>query len=901
MRRIFGIWLLLLPMVLMAAPVSQEQAMQRARVFVNSRPRIAQGGKLKAARAPLKLQSAQATASYYVFNVGEGQGFVIASGDDRTPAILGYADDGQFDADNIPSNMQAWLEDYERQMSLLDKYPAAQATSTIHEAIDPLLITTWSQETPYNDMCPIVDGIQAPTGCAATAMAQILNYYKYPDRTTKTIPAYTTDSDSIDMPEIPVTDIDWDNMLDDYKGSSTTAQKNAVATLMKLCGYAMQTEYHAEASGSPANLVAKVLQDYFGYDETVHEQKRVDFSASEWENLIYDELANSRPVFYLGFHTYGGHGFVVDGYDGDGMFHINWGWNGDGNGYYLLSVLNPNSKGLTYSYGDDGYSFEQAAFVGIQHSTGEKFAERFDILGITNKGESSYVRNSPSEDFIGLSISIRGYNQTCFEHQFRLGLGLYKPGGEAVKMLVSQSEETIMPYYGHSSLLFDSFDFGAGLEDGDYYITPVSYTENSEDWEPCWGSNVYRIKATISGNTLTLTEPSINLSGTFAPIDSTKIYTTVNVQAQITNNGSYFNNYVYLAVDNVIAGGRIFEAEAGETATFDIDFKPKSAGTKTLKLYLKNDDGGFTTFAIGSITIIEEDEGVKPLLTGTTTLTNANSKNVVEETTVNISAEFQNIGDGAFVDDWVFIVLYKRDTETKKWNRIDYKSQIANINPGNNATIRTSFKNLEFGGAYCVNLRYTLDGGKTYTYLNENNTYFDVVDPAAPAPVMTGSIALTNANANGDIEGTTVNAEYTVQNTGTAALENGGLWIELYQVDASGQGKYLKYKGVNITLGVGESESRTDSFDNLEVGGRYYLILTYNLYGSSNYMPIDDTAIYFNVVEEGSGIETLPTTTLPFTSTYDLQGRRVSANHRGLVISRELKPDGTVVVRKVIN
>ncbi|MBO4611564.1 MAG: C10 family peptidase [Bacteroidaceae bacterium] len=728
MRRIFGIWLLLLPMVLMAAPVTQEQAMQRAREFVNKRPQMAQGGKLRAARAPLKLQSAQATASYYVFNVGEQQGFVIASGDDRTPAILGYADDGQFDADNIPTNMQAWLEDYERQISLLDKYPAAQATS--YEAVDPLLITTWSQDAPYNLLCPMVDGIQAPTGCAATALAQVLNYYKYPAQTTKPIPAYTTMTSEIDMPEIPVTDIDWDNILDNYNGGATAAQYEAVATLMMLCGQALEMDYCADASASNMYKEFIALRNYFGYDETARYVMRSDFSASEWENLIYDELYNGRPVIYGGQSTTLGHGFIVDGYDGDGLFHINWGWGGIYDGYFLLSVLNPyNDASIGTSGTRDGFSIGQEAVVGIQHSTGEKFDERFYVGAITNNGEKSYTRTSPSVDFPELAISIKGDVVTSEPQVFSFGLELYKSDGEAVQLLASCSTELSSYLIENHEVAFEPFSFGADLADGDYYLTPVSRPENAEDWEPCWGANVSRIKATISGNTLTLTEPRIDLSGKFIPADSIMAYTTVRVEAQITNNGTDFNKYIFLSVDSTIVGGRILELKAGETATFSIEFVPTTTGTKALTLYYRM-NGEYVPFVTDSINIVGQVEG-EPQMTGSITLTNVNSEGNVEEPTINMSVEFQNIGDGPLVNSWGLVVLMKHDPETQENQILTYEAKPITLAAGCTTSFNASFKNLEFGSSYRVALSYLPTGSYAYLFIIESMVPFDVVDPTS--------------------------------------------------------------------------------------------------------------------------------------------------------------------------
>lgn len=851
-RTILLLLSVIISIVVMADGITKEQAETIARQFVNQQQPAVQGRQMKmAAKRQLPVNVAYDANAYYVFNIGSNNGYVMVSGSDLTPQVLGYASEGCFNEENMPDNMKAWLDGYADQIAYIERTMGRNQAPTLRKtsaAIDPLLTSTWNQSAPYNNKCPTVSGHRTVTGCVATALAQVLNYYKYPAQTTTAIPAYTTQTYGINMAEIPVTNIDWANMLDDYSGSATTAQKNAVATLMKLCGQAVEMDYDYTNGGSTAYMAydVKALRQYFGYDETVCHLDRTSFSASGWENMIYNELANGRPVLYGGQSTGGGHAFVVDGYDGNGLFHINWGWGGIGDSYFLLSVLNPyNNESIGSSSSEDGYSFNQEAVVGIQHGTGEKIADRFSVYGITNNGESSYTRSSSSYDFSGMSFSIEGYNMTGETHGFYLGLALFQSDGAPVKLLASRSGGEYDYLTGWSSLSFNNLSFGADLANGDYYVLPVSFSENSDAWEPCWGSNIYRIKATISGNALTLTEPSVNLSGTVASIGNADVNTTVNLQAQITNSGTDFNDYVYLVVDNTIVGGRIFEASAGETATFNIDFMPTTTGTKQLLLAYRNENG-YVPFATGSVTITETDP---PVLTGSITLTNANSEGNVEETTANVSAVFQNSG-GNFNNGYIYVDLYKYNPSTNKWPYVTSKEKLTTITAGSSTTFTTSFTDLEYGGTYIMQLSYSLDGGYNYIYIDESPKLFEVIDPSVPRPNLTGTITLTNANSDGDIEGTTAKAQYTVQNTGTAAFENGGIWVDLYQADASGQYNYKDYRGGSLTLGVGASKTLTVSFSNLEVGGKYLFVLSYNLEGSNNYIDIANSELYFNVVEE---------------------------------------------------
>ena len=368
----------------LANPITRQKALQNVQSFLERRGKSIAQTSLR--HAPSK-STATVTESYYLFNVGDNAGYIIASGDDCAPAILGYADTGFVDSDSMPNNMKEWLAEYASQIKYMQEtglsYSGNIALTATHPAISPLLTTTWDQRDPYNQNCPdFFTYGKCVTGCVATAMAQVMYYHRANSvtATTATIPAYdcrknwTSSGETlghIHVDAIPAGSlIDWNNMLDSYKSSSTTIQQQAVANLMKYCGAAVQMDYADEwngGSGAYSKDVPIALKVYFNYSNNTELKNRSDYSSDEeWDNLIYNELKSSRPVFYSGSNSSGGHAFVCDGYDGQGYYHINWGWSGTSDGFFLLSALDPNEQGTGGS--SAGYNNDQAALINAEPS-----------------------------------------------------------------------------------------------------------------------------------------------------------------------------------------------------------------------------------------------------------------------------------------------------------------------------------------------------------------------------------------------------------------------------------------------------------------------------------------------------------------------------------------------------
>lgn len=370
--------------------------------------------------SPLQLNAVESnTKGVYAFNIGDNEGFILVSGDERTLPILGYTDSGSFDPNNAPANFKAWMKGYEQAIAGLQdaKLTTTYANSIDEEpygdSIEPLVKARWSQDAPYNYLCPIINKELSVTGCPATAMAQIMNYWKWPKVAVPAVPAYTTASlhrvEALDF-----TFIDWDNICDTYnpEDKRTAVQDTAVARLMRYCGQAMEMDYSPDVSGSFESFFPTVLKYYFNYSESVRFLQRTGYSTKDWETTLYTELAEGRPVGYAGYSDGGGHSFVCDGYDKKGLFHINWGWSGICDGYFLLSILNPyDNTGTGASATGLGYCMAQEMIIGIEPAKG--------IVG-----ERPYLQERGFMEMAGELVSIRNvHNVSGRKGVFAVALG----------------------------------------------------------------------------------------------------------------------------------------------------------------------------------------------------------------------------------------------------------------------------------------------------------------------------------------------------------------------------------------------------------------------------------------------------------------------------------------------
>ncbi|MDY6248515.1 MAG: C10 family peptidase, partial [Prevotella sp.] len=312
--------------------VTQEAAREKANAFLK-RSANSQSAARKAPRKAPMLTLANNRDEFYVFNDETNGGYVVISGEERMPDVLAFSFEDSIDPASIPCNMQAWMDDCAAQVRWLREHPevATERRKSPQRAdIAPMLTCEFNQGSPYNLKCPIVDGKHCVTGCTATAMAQIMYYHQWPKKTTFTIPAYTTRTLGIEIPETPPTTINWSKIPNKCSVNSSAEEKDAVSTLLALCGAAVEMDYTLDASRASLSLKAYDLLDY---DITsMQPVERSNYSEADWEEMLYNELLQRRPIDYVGFSSYGEpHAFVIDGYqylDETAYWHVNWGWGG---------------------------------------------------------------------------------------------------------------------------------------------------------------------------------------------------------------------------------------------------------------------------------------------------------------------------------------------------------------------------------------------------------------------------------------------------------------------------------------------------------------------------------------------------------------------------------------------
>ncbi len=376
---VFVICLWISMMATMAAPVSPTVARQVAENFYASN-----AGK-NIAVSLLDISQQSDFQELYIFVHPIGKGFVIVSADDCAQPIVAYSLTNPFEFP-LPEHVGEFLAAYNQEIAYY-KENHILATAEIESmwsqlrngtytprnttSVEPLLTTTWGQQPWYNDLCPDSAGIHAVAGCTATATAQVMKYWNWPVMGTGSY-SYVDDNFGTQSANFGATTYNWNLMPNALTNSSTAAEVNAVATLIYHVGVAVEMDYGISASGAYTNSYGypdlacseNALKDYFGYKSTLYSVYKSQETDASWIAAMTNELNAGRPMIESG-HGGGGHAFVCDGYDNNGLFHINWGWRGSYDGYFAHNALNPGGGGTgagsTHTYNDN-----QSLVVGIE-------------------------------------------------------------------------------------------------------------------------------------------------------------------------------------------------------------------------------------------------------------------------------------------------------------------------------------------------------------------------------------------------------------------------------------------------------------------------------------------------------------------------------------------------------
>lgn len=438
----------------------------------------------------------------YIFETKSRDGYVMLSGDDCVAPVMGYSTTGGFELENMPPQMTWLIDEYGRQIEFARKRGLSyRKTSSELEPIEPMIQTLWDQGVPFNNLCPDDKNKKSYTGCVATAMAQVMNYWQYPaigKGTHSFKPSSLNTTLSIDFAEQPMR---WDVMTPIYKdGEYSQEAADAVAWLMKACGYSVDMKYSSVSSGALTALVPKAMRDYFSYDPEITFAERMVYSPAEWERLIHENLKNCGPVIYNGYtQLSGGHSFVCDGYDGEGRFHINWGWSGLSDGYFMLDILDPDSQGIGGSTA--GFNFKQNAILNIRPNRGGEITKTEPKL--TQYGSLTATVTGARTVNIGLEkFNPLGWgNSNTDVANLCLGVLLEPQGSTPGEPQYVESLETELifapgEYYVYEKPLTPKVRIPADLPQGTYRMSLVTKNNYSADevWTPVvvpYGLNDY--------------------------------------------------------------------------------------------------------------------------------------------------------------------------------------------------------------------------------------------------------------------------------------------------------------------------------------------------------------------------------------------------------------------------
>lgn len=367
----------------------------------------------------------------HVFNFTEG-GWILIAGDDASVPVLGYSFTGKFGKTEDKQNIDYWINKYktaltEIETDNLSNQPTVKKWNDIlsdkiiprsMKNIEPLLKTTWNQNYPYNIYCPIDgNGEISVTGCAATALVQIMKYHSHPLHGYSESSYYCEHfgvNETLSANYLLST-YNWDRMPDHADDSSSSIEKHEVAQISYHAGVALEMMYSSMGSSAPeyGSLLPLALRKYFRYDNSVALYYRSDYSTTTWKEMMIENLDNALPIYYLGNGNGTGHAFVCDGFQTSDYFHFNWGWGGALDGYFYIDELNP--------YENISFNEGQNMLKDIKPSAPDLVLDRAIEDIITNENEIiinlndyfhsnlGYVRNyslHPSSELNGLTYTI---------------------------------------------------------------------------------------------------------------------------------------------------------------------------------------------------------------------------------------------------------------------------------------------------------------------------------------------------------------------------------------------------------------------------------------------------------------------------------------------------------------
>ena len=472
-----------------ADPITKAQALSIASKYIN-KP-ILSGNSPKTRSSQDNEQPA-----YYIFTNPNDKKFVIISGESKLNELVGYGDKMTENPNDQPPYFKLFLKEYERVVKeVRSKATATTPQRPIKRKVEPLLTCKWSQYDPFNKYTPLSNGQHTPTGCVATATAQVMFYNKWPKNRPQDYIASTGDDAKKSATYW------WDEMKNTTNEMRTEQSRQAVGVLMYDIGKAVHMRYYIKGSDSNLQRACNALRDKFDY--TVRYLDKNFLPANDFLNEVMQEISDGYPVLVVG----GPHAFVYDGYDEQGLIHTNWGWGGENDGYFDINIVTLNVSGFALNSG----TFWDDISVVFAHPNDGKAVPFKDIeRGLDARTTTSFTMDkteaSRSESFSAKIERLGSYSSVKGElgvFSGKVALALYNDKNERVKIFDSTAgDQTWASIF--TSMSFDVADINfKGIADGNYYLVPVfsemldTKTKEHSDWKPINHANEIEVRLTV--------------------------------------------------------------------------------------------------------------------------------------------------------------------------------------------------------------------------------------------------------------------------------------------------------------------------------------------------------------------------------------------------------------------
>ena len=482
-----------------ADPITKAQALSIATKYINN-PKLSND-------TP-KTRSSQANEqpAYYIFTNPNDKKFVIISGESKLNELVGYGDKMTENPNDQPPYFKLFLKEYERVVKeVRSKATATTPQRPIKRKVEPLLTCKWSQYDPFNKYTPLSNGQHTPTGCVATATAQVMFYNKWPKNRPQDYIASTGDDAKKSATYW------WDEMKNTTNDMRTEHSRQAVGVLMSDIGKAVNMRYYYRGSDSNLQYACNALRDKFDY--TVRYLDKNFLPANDFLNEVMQEISDGYPVLVVG----GPHAFVYDGYDEQGLIHTNWGWGGENDGYFDINIVTLNVSGFALNSG----TFWDDISVVFAHPNDGKATPFKDIeRGLDARTTTSLTIDKTeanrSESFSAKIERLGSYSSVKGElgvFTGKVALALYNEKNEQVKIFNSTaSDQTWASIF--TSMSFDVADINfKGIADGNYRLVPVfsemldTKTKEHGDWKPINHANEIEVKLTPNAVQLNTNNP----------------------------------------------------------------------------------------------------------------------------------------------------------------------------------------------------------------------------------------------------------------------------------------------------------------------------------------------------------------------------------------------------------